>query len=52
MSPKAIRAVLAARDHMVSEPELTPDVVATAPGASGGYRLQRNPRWLTQLEEP
>jgi len=27
-SPKAIRTVLAARDHMVSEPELTPDVVA------------------------
>ena len=27
-SPEAIRAVLAARDHIVSEPELTPDVVA------------------------
>ena len=26
-SPEAIGAVLAARDHMVSEPELTPDVV-------------------------
>jgi HicB family len=27
-SPEAIRAVLAARDHVESEPELTPDVVA------------------------
>jgi HicB family len=27
-SPEAIRAVLAARDHVASEPELTPDVVA------------------------
>jgi hypothetical protein len=26
--PEAIRAVLAARDYMVSEPELTPDAVA------------------------
>jgi hypothetical protein len=26
--PEAIRSILAARDHMVSEPELTPDVVA------------------------
>jgi hypothetical protein len=27
-SPEAIRAVLAARDHVEPEPELTPDVVA------------------------
>jgi hypothetical protein len=27
-SPEAIKAVLAARDHVASEPELTPDVVA------------------------
>jgi HicB family len=27
-SPEAVRAVLAARDHVESEPELTPDVVA------------------------
>jgi hypothetical protein len=27
-SPEAIKAVLAARDHAASEPELTPDVVA------------------------
>jgi hypothetical protein len=27
-SPEAIRAVLAARDPVASEPELTPDVVA------------------------
>jgi hypothetical protein len=27
-SPEAIRAVLAARDQVASEPELTPDVVA------------------------
>ena len=27
-SPEAMKAVLAARDNMVSEPELTPDVVA------------------------
>jgi hypothetical protein len=27
-SPEAISAVLAARDHVASEPELTPDVVA------------------------
>lgn len=27
-SPEAIRAVLAARDHVESEPELTPEVVA------------------------
>jgi hypothetical protein len=26
--PETMRAALAARDHMVSEPELTPDVVA------------------------
>jgi hypothetical protein len=27
-SPEAIKAVLAARYHLASEPELTPDVVA------------------------
>jgi hypothetical protein len=27
-SPEAIKAVLAAREHVASEPELTPDVVA------------------------
>jgi hypothetical protein len=27
-SPEAIKAVLAVRDHVASEPELTPDVVA------------------------
>lgn len=42
-SPEAIRAVLAARDHVPSEPELTPDVVAKLRARLAAIASNENP---------
>jgi hypothetical protein len=46
-----MRAALAARDQMISEPELTPDVLAQL-RTRVAATASDNPPWLTQLEEP